>query len=277
MTGSILISTLSSLVDESIDSLLPKGDDLIVQAMRYSALSSGKRIRPIILIATADIWKVEREYSVQVAAAIELIHSYSLIHDDLPAMDNDDYRRGKLSCHKKFDEATAILAGDALLTLAFEILADESSHPSADTRCKLIKIISSNIGAQGMAGGQSLDLIYERSAVASSSEILNMQYMKTSCLFKACCLMGATLGNATLKEQEYLDKYAESFGIAFQLADDLQDIEHELQNNNIVKLIGRERTKEMAQYFIKEACDNISHFGNNKAILEHLVHMITLP
>lgn len=263
---------IATLVDNKILSLLPKPIDKLSEAMHYSALSSGKRLRPFMLISTADIWQVEREYSLRVAAAIEIIHSYSLIHDDLPAMDNDDYRRGLPSCHKKFDESTAILAGDCLLTLAFEILADPKTHPDPEIRCKLITILAENIGTQGMAGGQVWDLIYEKEELSNYSDLLRMQWMKTAKLFIACSQMGAVLGRGSSEERIRLYKYAENFGLAFQFIDDVEDLSEEdsLLNNNMVKLIGKEKTLSAVHKFIKEARQEISFFEERGQILDQL-------
>ena len=271
-----LLQEIGQLVDQQISVLLPKGQDKLERAMRYSALSSGKRLRPFMLVNVADIWNVERKYSLKVAAVIEIIHSYSLIHDDLPAMDNDDFRRGMPSCHKQFDEATAILAGDSLLTLAFEILADQATHPDANIRCQLIKILAENIGSSGMAGGQIWDLLYEREVIANYPQLVNMQWMKTAKLFMACCQMGAVMGYAPVDVQQHILKYAENFGLAFQFIDDLADLEQQkpLNNNNIVKLIGPEETIRAARKFIEAACEEISCLAEKGIYLELLVKNI---
>ena len=267
-----LLSNYCQLVDQQIESLLPSGEDKLTLAMRYSALSSGKRLRPFILLTTADMFNVDRAYSLRAAAAIEIIHSYSLIHDDLPAMDNDDFRRGMPSCHKKFDEATAILAGDSLLTLSFAILADPATHPDPAIRCNLITILAENIGAQGMAGGQMEDLVYERETLATYPQLVNMQKMKTAKLFMACCQMGAVLGKASVSNQLHLTKYAENFGLAFQFIDDLEDIKQNkpLNNNNIVKLIGEIKTIEMVNKYIADAREELKVFADNSNYLELL-------
>lgn len=268
-----LLLETSLLLDKEAASLLAKsGNGKLAEAMRYSALSTGKRLRPFMLLSVADIYGVERKYSMRAAAAIELVHSYSLIHDDLPAMDDDDYRRGILSCHKQFNEATAILAGDSLLTLAFEILAEPASHPDPSLRCDLIRILAENIGAQGVAGGQMLDLIYEREMLANYTELTNMHWMKTSRLFIACCMMGAKLGNADHQSTQHLLKYAEYYGLAFQFADDLADlaIKKHLSNNNIVKLMGAKETKIIMDSLIIKARDEIIFLGPQGLHLDQL-------
>lgn len=261
---------INDLLQKEISSLLPKEKSRLIDAMHYSGLSTGKRLRPFILITTADIFNVPRNISLRVAAVIELIHSYSLIHDDLPAMDDDDYRRGIPSCHKKFDEATAILAGDSLLTIAFEILADEKTHSDAAIRCQLITILAQNIGANGMAGGQMYDLIYERETLANYQEILDMHWMKTARLFIASCMMGATLGRADSTISKHLYRYSEFFGLAFQFIDDLEDDLNKLTNNNIVKIIGYDQTKIKAKEMIYEARKSIGLIGTKGKKLDLL-------
>lgn len=271
-----LIAQTIESVDQKIADLLPKGQDRICQAMRYSALSPGKRLRPFILMRSADIFNVPLEYSLRVAAAIEITHSYSLIHDDLPAMDDDNFRRGMPSCHKKFDEATAILAGDALLTLAFEILADKETHPNSEIRCELIKSLSKSIGFSGMAGGQMLDLIYEKETTADYTQLVNSQYMKTAKLFMACCEMGAILGSALENEKQQLLEYGENFGLAFQFIDDLEDIAESkpLNNNNIVQIIGKEKTLTEAKNFIKKSREKIKIFNDKNIFLDQLASQL---
>jgi farnesyl diphosphate synthase len=265
--------TQGKLVSKEMESLLPQGDDRISSAMRYSALSSGKKIRPFMLITIAEIFGVEKKHSLRVAAAVEMVHSYSLIHDDLPSMDDDDFRRGLPSCHKKFDEATAILAGDSLLTLAFEILADPATHPDSSIRCHLIKVLAENIGHSGMAGGQMLDLIYEREIPANYTQLVEMQWMKTARLFMASCSMGAILGYASLKEQQHLTKYAELFGLAFQFMDDLEDVSENkvLSDNNVVKLLGEKETKLAIKKLVDEAYKELTFLDKKFKMLESLL------
>lgn len=271
-----LLITTSEEVQQEISSLLPSSKDRLSEAMRYSALSAGKRLRPFILLATADMFEVNRSNSIRAAAAIEIVHSYSLIHDDLPAMDDDDFRRGIPSCHKKFDEATAILAGDSLLTLAFEILSDEKTHNNGEIRCLLIKTLAQNIGSTGMAGGQIYDLIYERESIASYDQILQMHWMKTARLFIASCLMGSILGSASLEAQQHLIKYGEFFGLAFQFIDDLEDVQQQkpLSNNNIVTLIGYEETKIAAIKLIAQAQEELVFFKENGKNLNDLAQLL---
>lgn len=273
-----LIIQNAKLIDQHIDSLLPKGDDRLSQAMRYSALSPGKRLRPFLLLKTAEIWNVPEKYSLRAASAIEIIHSYSLIHDDLPAMDNDDFRRGMPSCHKKFDEAAAILAGDALLTLAFEILADEKTHPDPKIRCELVRILATSIGTEGIAGGQMLDLIYEREILAEYQQLVHVQYMKTAKLFMACCEMAAVLGNADSLSKQHLLDYAKNFGLAFQFIDDLADVADDkpLNNNNVVKFIGHDQTFLASKKFIESACNSLNLVDKQAVLLKELANNLIL-
>ncbi len=267
---------ITNLVNKKIEDLLPIDNDKLSMAMRYGALSVGKRLRPFILISVADMFNVNRESSLRAAAAIEIIHSYSLIHDDLPAMDNDDYRRGLPSCHKKFDEATAILAGDALLTYAFEILSDPLTHIDANIRCNLIRILAENIGYKGIAGGQILDLDYERNILANYDQLLNMHWMKTARLFIASCLVGAELGSADKIFTNHLMKYGEYFGLAFQFIDDLADLTQEkpLCNNNIVKLIGENKAKVKIRELLQNAKNELIIFNDKALYLNELADQL---
>lgn len=266
---------ITNLVNKKIEDLLPIDNDKLSMAMRYGALSVGKRLRPFILISVADMFNVNRESSLRAAAAIEIIHSYSLIHDDLPAMDNDDFRRGLPSCHKKFDEATAILAGDALLTYAFEILSDPLTHIDANIRCNLIRILAENIGYKGIAGGQILDLDYERNILANYDQLLNMHWMKTARLFIASCLVGAELGSADKIFTNHLMKYGEYFGLAFQFIDDLADLTQEKPLcNNIVKLIGENKAKVKIRELLQNAKNELIIFNDKALYLNELADQL---
>jgi farnesyl diphosphate synthase len=191
-------------------------------AMRYAALSGGKRYRPFVMIEAARIFGKVGDGVIRAAAALECIHCYSLVHDDLPAMDDDDLRRGKPTVHRAFNEATAILAGDALLTLAFAILADPATDPDADARLALVAGLADAAGYAGMAGGQMLDLS-AASETADDAAVMRLQAMKTGALFRYAAEAGAILGRATASERTALVRYGEFLGLAFQLADDLID------------------------------------------------------
>ena len=190
--------------------------------MRYAALGAGKRLRPFLVIESARLFNVPPARALRVGAALECVHCYSLIHDDLPAMDNDDMRRGKPTAHKQFDEATAILAGDALLTLAFEILADDQTHPDANVRSALVLELAKASGKDGMAGGQMLDIEAESEAAAALAAIMRIQSHKTGALFRFACEAGAILAGA---DAAPLRRYADGIGLAFQIADDLLDLQ----------------------------------------------------
>jgi farnesyl diphosphate synthase len=192
--------------------------------MRYSALGGGKRLRPFLVLESARLCGVHDEGAVNAAAALECVHCYSLVHDDLPAMDDDDLRRGRPTVHRVFDEATAILAGDALLTLAFEIIADPRTHPEAGIRAELALMLARSAGRAGMAGGQMLDLEAPGGALGEA-DILRLQAMKTGALIRFGCEAGAVLGAAAPEKRQALQQYGAALGQAFQLADDLLDVE----------------------------------------------------
>jgi farnesyl diphosphate synthase len=198
----------------------------LLGAMRYALLGPGKRLRPFLVIETAGLFGAAGEGVVRAAAALECIHCYSLVHDDLPAMDDDDLRRGRATVHKAYDEATAILVGDALQTLAFAILADAATDPDADVRLALIAGLAEAAGAGGMAGGQILDIAAEKRTL-TADEVSAMQAMKTGALFQYACAAGALLGRAGAEDQTRLAAFGAAFGLAFQLADDLIDAEGE--------------------------------------------------
>jgi farnesyl diphosphate synthase len=189
----------------------------LLEAMRYAALGEGKRIRPFLVIESAALFGVPRERALRVGAALECVHCYSLVHDDLPAMDNDDFRRGKPATHRAFDEATAILAGDALLSLGFEILSSSATHPDANVRIELTARLAKASGRAGMIGGQMLDIESQRSGLNNP---IHMQRLKTGALFSFACEAGAILARA---DPTPLHQYADNLGLAYQIADDLLD------------------------------------------------------
>jgi farnesyl diphosphate synthase len=216
---------LAAMMDEQLAGGAP---GRLVAAMRHGVLGGGKRLRPFLLMESSSLFNVPARTAVRVAAAIECVHCYSLIHDDLPAMDNDAIRRGKPTVHKAFDEWTAILAGDALLTLAFETLASPDTGFEADTRADLLAGLALASGARGMAGGQCLDLEAEKlaqPAAPSSAHVERLQRMKTGALLQFCCEAGAILGRAPAADREALSCFGERLGLAFQIADDLLDVE----------------------------------------------------
>ncbi len=201
----------------------------LMAAMRHSALGGGKRLRPFLVVETAALFGATREQALMTGCALELLHCYSLVHDDLPAMDNDDLRRGQPTVHKQFDEATAILAGDALLTLAFDILARPDVHPDAKVRIALVAALARAGGVGGMAGGQMYDLAAEgrfaKKRTLGESEIVTLQAMKTGALIRFACRAGAILGKADAAALVAIERYGAAIGQAFQIADDLLDVE----------------------------------------------------
>ena len=224
-----------------LDQLLAPGTARLTEAMRYAALGPGKRLRPFLVSESAALFSVPRQVALRVGAALECVHCYSLAHDDLPAMDDDDLRRGRPTLHKAFDEATAILAGDALLTLAFEILAGTGVAPAI--RLALIAALAKASGAAGMVGGQMLDIEAETRVASSLSGITLIQSMKTGALFGFACEAGAILGGA---DPAPLRQYAENIGLAFQIADDVLDVES--TPGVLGKATGKDRRKGKATF-----------------------------
>jgi farnesyl diphosphate synthase len=276
-------------VNGVLDDLLELSDgpeSRVVEAMRYTALSGGKRIRPFLVAASAKLFNVDNASALRVAAAVEMIHCYSLIHDDLPAMDDDDLRRGKPTCHIKFDEATAILAGDALLTKAFEVVADEQTHDSATVRAELVLALAIASGDTGMVGGQMLDLVAEDHAL-NMSEITRLQRMKTGALIAVSCEAGAILGKASKNARHVLHAYAHDVGLAFQIADDLLDVEGDEKEvgkktgkdaaagkATFVSLLGVERAREQAQLLAEQAASHLDIFDEKGKLLKDLADFV---
>ncbi|ADV10530.1 polyprenyl synthetase family protein [Mesorhizobium ciceri] len=197
--------------------------DRLMAAMRHGVLNGGKRLRPFLVMESAALFSADGEAALRVAAALECVHCYSLIHDDLPAMDDDDLRRGQPTVHKAFDEATAILAGDALLTLAFDIIAGESTALPAERRAALVLALARAAGAGGMVGGQKLDLEAEQTP-PDEAGIIRLQAMKTGALIRFACEAGALIAGAPADDRERLAEFGSAIGLAFQLADDLLDL-----------------------------------------------------
>jgi farnesyl diphosphate synthase len=271
----------SLFVQKRMDDLLPNDftDSRLVEAMRYSALSEGKSIRPFLLMTSAQIFGVSALASIDAAAAVEFIHVYSLIHDDLPAMDDDDLRRGKSSNHRRFDEATAILAGDSLLTYAFEILADSKTHQDPEIRCELIKIISKAAGFAGMTGGQMMDL--EKADQKISKETLaRLHRLKTGELFMAAAESGGVLGRCGLDERQALRYFAHDLGLAFQIKDDILDHRAitfgklKKENASIVDLIGMKDAEKQLELLHEESVAHLRIFGDKAKLLIDLAEFL---
>ncbi len=240
----------------------------LLAAMRYASLGGGKRLRPFLVVETAALFDVPRERALMVGAALECVHCYSLAHDDLPAMDDDALRRGQPTVHKAFDEATAILAGDGLLTYAFDILSRPETHPSAPVRIALVAALARAAGLGGMAGGQMLDLAAEGRFAdgplpLDEADVTTLQAMKTGALLRFACLAGAILGEAAGAKREALDRYGGALGRAFQIADDLLDVEGD------AALIGKSTGKDAAAG--KATLVGVLGPANAKARLKSLV------
>ncbi|MBQ3435153.1 MAG: polyprenyl synthetase family protein [Selenomonadaceae bacterium] len=260
-------------------------DENLMRAMEYSLMAGGKRLRPILLMSAADAIDASGEKFITVADALEMIHTYSLIHDDLPAMDNDDYRRGKLTNHKVFGEATAILAGDALLTLAFEVVLRQKDVPP-ETLLTVLKEISTAAGVAGMVGGQAIDLRSE--GVQIDLATLKLMHLgKTGALFKAAIRSGAILAGATHEQLESLTRYAENFGLAFQITDDILDVtgdekllgkptgsDAKNHKSTYVSLTSLDEAKRLAQAAVAEALDALKDFGSEADFLRELVEYL---
>lgn len=254
----------------------------VVKAMLYSASAGGKRIRPILTLSFCEACGVSYEKALNFACAIEMIHCYSLIHDDLPCMDNDDFRRGKPSCHKAFREDIALLAGDGLLTLAFETLADAELEPSQIVEA--VKVLSSFAGVDGMIGGQVVDLNLSVLNLSATEDILNLLHrQKTGKLIMAACLLGCIAANSTNDMKQSAQKFGEMLGLAFQIQDDILDVEgtaEELgkpigsdQKNNkstYVSLFGIPQCKNKVEFLTCEATECLKLFGENACFIEEL-------
>ena len=258
----------------------------VVEAMRYTSLGGGKRLRPFLTIETAALFGVQREHALMAGAAIELVHCYSLVHDDLPAMDDDDLRRGRPTAHKKFDEATAILAGDGLLTFAFDVLGRPETHPDASVRIALVTGLARAAGLGGMVGGHMLDLAAEgrfgkNDTPQGEKDVLTLQAMKTSAILKFCCTAGAILGNAPQGKRDAANRYGQVIGQAFQIADDLLDVEGDAATlgkaagkdaahgkATLVDLLGIAGARARLAQLVKDAESALAPFGADAAILK---------
>ncbi len=258
----------------------------LLDAMRYASLGGGKRFRPFLVVECATLFDVAREHSLMAAAALECVHCYSLAHDDLPAMDDDDLRRGRPTTHKAFDEATAILAGDGLLTFAFDILSRPQTHPDAEVRLKLVSALARASGLGGMVGGQMLDLAaegrFDRSPPAlGEHEVKTLQAMKTGALLRYGCVAGAILGKAGPANLNALDRYGSALGEAFQIADDLLDLEGDpatvgkatgkdaaAHKATLVGVLGTGPAKRRLEALVAEAQSALGPFGGDAEILK---------
>ncbi|MEL6360343.1 MAG: polyprenyl synthetase family protein [Pseudomonadota bacterium] len=271
------IRSIAALVEQQLTDFLPTADGplgRVVDAMRHGGLNGGKRLRPFLVIAGADMFETPRDRSLRVGCAIEMIHCYSLIHDDLPAMDDSDLRRGRPSVHKAFDDATAILAGDALLTQAFEILADYDTHPDANVRCRLALELARASGKEGMVGGQMID-IYAEQKDFSIAQIEQLQALKTGALIRFSAMGGGIVAQCSEGEIASLAAYAEDLGLAFQIVDDLLDVfgdaealgkpvgqDTDMDKATFVKLLGAEGARDKAKDLVASAKAHLDGFGD---------------
>jgi farnesyl diphosphate synthase len=278
-------------INKTISRLLPETDlpeDKLYEAMRYGTLNGGKRLRPFLVMESSRLFNVDPKRALRVAAALEFIHCYSLIHDDLPAMDNAKMRRGKPSTHKEFDEATAVLAGDALLTLAFEILSNQETHPDPHVRCELISSLAKASGAHGMCGGQILDLLGEKEEFDLGT-ISRLQRMKTGKLMAFACESGAILGKSDEPHKKALCNYAYDLGLAFQVTDDILDVEgnvvelgkdtgkdEEAGKATFVSTMGKDAARMRAEMLIQQASRHLHVFGNRASTLIELAEYVLM-
>jgi farnesyl diphosphate synthase len=269
-------------IDRAFDILLaipPDPRARLYEAMRYAAIGGGKRIRPMLVAAACDLFRVDRERAMRVALAVECIHAYSLVHDDLPCMDDDDLRRGKPTLHRAFEESTAILAGDSLHALAFEILADEATHEDPFVRAELVAELARASGPAGMAGGQMIDLVAAEMDLDLAA-VTRLQQLKTGALIGWCVEAGAIMGRVPAEGRTGLRGYARDVGLAFQIADDLIDHEGTEEKagkrvgkdlaagkQTFVSLLGPERARRQADILIGQAIEHIQTFGEEADLL----------
>jgi farnesyl diphosphate synthase len=282
---SAALAASAAKVEAALDAFLLKGDGLeagLHAAMRYACLGGGKRMRPFLALETAKLFSVDEACALRVACAVEMVHCYSLVHDDLPAMDDDDLRRGRPTVHKAFDEATAILAGDALLTKAFEVLAHPLTHADPQVRSDLVLTLALASGAEGMCGGQQIDLAAEGESL-DIGQITRLQRLKTGALIGFAAQSGAILGKAPAHIRHTLVAFAHDLGLAFQMADDLIDVEGSAGmagkatgkdaargKATFVSILGPERARAQAELLAAQAARHLDLFDGKAAHLRAL-------
>ena len=283
------LTQAGQLTDVALDQLLvvPPGlEARVYEAMRYSALAPGKRMRPFLVLASARLFGVARRCALQVAAAVEMVHAYSMVHDDLPAMDNSDLRRGRPTCHKEFDDATAVLAGDGLLTAAFAALADADTHGDPAVRCELVSALAGAAGGAGMVGGQMIDLIAEHQTLDIGATT-RLQRMKTGALIAFACESGAILAKAPSELRLALRGYAHDLGLAYQIADDLLDVEGSATElgkpvgadaaagkATFVSILGVERARAQAELLVRQAVAHLDLFEQRAELLREAARFV---
>ncbi len=292
MTSALLPEALARIaqdVDAAFDAMLPVPPDArarLVEAMRYAAIGGGKRLRPLLLTATAAMYGVTREAAIRAGCVIEAIHVYSLIHDDLPCMDDDDLRHGKPTLHLAYDQATAVLAGDALHDFAFEVLADPATSGDPFVRIELVRALGQASGWSGMAGGQMMDLVAETSEFDLPT-VTRLQQLKTGALLGAAVEMGAILGHVPPEGRTHLRGYARDIGLAFQIVDDLIDHEGDAAlagkavgkdaragKETFVSLLGADRAREQAAMLVDQAVAHLASHGSEADLLRAVARYI---
>ena len=276
-------------IDSAFDAYLPVPDDSrarLVEAMRHATIGGGKRVRPLLVVAVADLYRVDRSAAIAAGCAVEAIHSYSLIHDDLPCMDDDEMRHGKPTVHRAFDEATAVLAGDALHALAFDILTQSDVSSDPFVRSELVSVLARASGHEGMAGGQVMDMAADEEDY-DLHQVTRLQQLKTGALLGASVEMGAILGRVPPEGRAYLRAYARDIGLAFQIADDLLDVEGdealagkalrkdgEQGKATFVTLMGAEKAREQARALVDQAIGHVAGHGSDARLLEALARFV---
>jgi farnesyl diphosphate synthase len=276
------LDAIGEAIDARFDRLLAVPDDArarLYQGMRHAVMGGGKRMRPLLVVAACDLFHVDRERALRVALAIEAVHVYSLVHDDLPCMDDDDLRRGKPTVHKAFDEATAVLTGDSLFAVAFELLADEATHEDPFVRAELVLELARASGPAGMAGGQMMDIMAEQQTFDLPTTT-RLQQLKTGALIAFSVEAGAIMGKVGAATRLKLKGYARDLGLAFQIADDLLDVEGDeaaagkalrkdgdAGKSTFVSLLGVERARDQAQMLIDQAIHHLQGFGPEADLL----------
>ncbi|MEM6834603.1 MAG: polyprenyl synthetase family protein [Sphingomonadales bacterium] len=280
----------AAAVDRRFNAVLLQSDGLehrLMEATRYASIGAGKRLRPLLVVGSAQLFGVDLSSAIQVGTAVECIHTYSLIHDDLPAMDDDDLRRGKATVHKAYDDATAILAGDGLQALAFELLASEETHADPRVRVELVAALSRASGFGGMVGGQAIDIAAETESELDLGAITHLQRLKTGALIGFSVEAGGILGKADPYHREALRGYAQNVGLAFQIADDLLDVEgdpesvgkatqkdEEAGKATFVSLLGVDRARAQAKYLVEQALEHIEDFGEEASLLRGVARFV---
>jgi farnesyl diphosphate synthase len=283
------MQSVAAEIDALFDQVLAIPDDpraVLYEAMRHAAIGGGKRLRPLLVYASSNLFNVARESALRAGLAIEALHVYSLIHDDMPCMDDDDMRRGKPTVHKQYSEAIAVLAGDALHALAFEIAVDPATHPDPFVRAELSFELARASGPSGMAGGQMMDLVAEESRFDLATTT-RLQQLKTGALISFCLEAGAILGHVPPEGRRSLRAYARDIGLAFQIADDLLDVEGEASvvgkatgkdagagKATFVSLLGVERAHAQARMLVDQAIAHLSAFGAEADLLRAIARYV---